>query len=182
MAGLARARGRFSTAEHHLRRFLDTAGPKLEPWRVRARQRLAAIEDERRLADPEALDGPLELETIRGNHFRLQLDARLGDVSRDYAAEVMGYLREARAEREERPSLFAIGGVDYRVAVSGDAQEERVDEARAQCRRHETIERAAATPVEQEEQDGKGEHGPHQVDPLRVGETEVAHGNLRGLV
>ncbi|MCR9097637.1 MAG: peptidase MA family metallohydrolase [bacterium] len=98
LSGLARARGRFSTAEHHLRRFLDTAGPKLESWRVRARQRLAAIEDERRLADPEALDGPLELETIRGDHFRLQLDARLGDVSRDYAAEVMGYLREARAD------------------------------------------------------------------------------------
>ncbi|MGB0617829.1 MAG: peptidase MA family metallohydrolase [Myxococcota bacterium] len=98
LSGLARMRGRFSTAEHHLRRFLDTAGPGLEAWRGRARERLAAIEDERTLADPDALDGPLELETIRGEHFRLQLDARLGRVSGDYATEVMGFLREARRD------------------------------------------------------------------------------------
>jgi len=98
LSSLARARGRFTTAEHHLRRFLDVAGPELESWRTRARERLAAIADERRLADPEALDGPLELESIEGEHFRLQLDARLGEVSGDYAAEVMGYLREARED------------------------------------------------------------------------------------
>ena len=76
LSGLARARGRFETAERHLRRFLDGAGPVLEPWRARARARLAAIEDERRLADPDSLDGPLELQSIRGEHFRLQVDAR----------------------------------------------------------------------------------------------------------
>lgn len=98
LSSLARSRGRFTTAEHHLRRFLDAAGPELESWRTRARERLAAIADERRLADPEALDGPLELESIEGEHFRLQLDARLGEVSGDYATEVMGYLREARED------------------------------------------------------------------------------------
>jgi len=98
LSGLARARGRFETAERHLRRFLDGAGPVLEPWRARARARLAAIEDERRLADPDSLDGPLELQSIRGEHFRLQVDARLGEVSRDYADEVLGFLREARLD------------------------------------------------------------------------------------
>lgn len=98
LSSLARSRGRFTTSEHHLRRFLDAAGPELESWRTRARERLAAIADERRLADPEALDGPLELESIEGEHFRLQLDARLGEVSGDYATEVMGYLRDARED------------------------------------------------------------------------------------
>ncbi|MEM9177433.1 MAG: DUF4124 domain-containing protein, partial [Myxococcota bacterium] len=70
LSGLARARGRFSTAEHHLRRFLDTAGPTLEPWRDRARARLDAIGDERRLADPEAGGGARARETNPGDHSR----------------------------------------------------------------------------------------------------------------
>jgi tetratricopeptide (TPR) repeat protein len=101
LAALAAARGRFATAERHLRLFLDNAGPELAPWRARAAARLAAIVDERRLADPEHLDGPLELQTVRDTHFRVQIDARLGEVAPDYADRVVGYLREARAEVSE---------------------------------------------------------------------------------
>ena len=98
LAVLARARGRFSTAEKHLGHFLDSAGPGLKEWRARATARLAAIEDERRLADPDHLDGPLELQSIRDENFRVQVDARLGEVSGDYAARVLGFLREARTD------------------------------------------------------------------------------------
>lgn len=98
LASLARARGRFSTAERHLELFLDSAGPALATWRQKATVRLAAIEDERRLADPDRLDGPLELQPVRGEHFRVQVDARLGEVSGDYATRVLGYLREARTD------------------------------------------------------------------------------------
>ena len=98
LALLARSRGRFESAEQHLRLFLDTAGPALERWRTEARARLAAIADERRLADPTALAGRLELESIPSRHFRLQLDARLGAVAADYAARVLGFLEAARRE------------------------------------------------------------------------------------
>ena len=98
LAVLARARGRFNSAEQHLRRFLDTAGPEFETWRQSASARLAAIADERELADPDTLEGPLELELVRGDHFRVQVDRRLGKVSADYATRVLGFLREARSE------------------------------------------------------------------------------------
>lgn len=97
LAQLARARGRFNAAERHLRVFLDVAGPRHEAWRQKARIRLATIEDERTLADPDALEGPLELQTIRDEFFRVQVDARLGRVSSGYAKQVLGFLREARA-------------------------------------------------------------------------------------
>jgi hypothetical protein len=95
---LARSRGRFDAAETHLRAFLDGAGPELGRWREVARLRLAAIADERRLADPAVLGGALELETIPTRHFRLQVDAKLGAVSADYAARVLGFLEAARTE------------------------------------------------------------------------------------
>lgn len=98
LANLARARGRFSTAERHLRTFLDVAGPELASWREKAAQRLAAIADERNLADPEALDGPLELRSVRDANFRVQVDARLGELSSDYATRVLGFLGEARSD------------------------------------------------------------------------------------
>ena len=98
LAVLARARGRFNSAEQHLRRFLDTAGPEFEKWRQSASARLAAIADERELADPDTLAGPLQLELVRGDHFRVQVDKRLGKVSGDYATRVLGFLREARSE------------------------------------------------------------------------------------
>jgi len=98
LASLARGRGRFATAEYHLRTFLDAAGPELKPWRVKAVLRLRTLQDERRLADPEALAGPLRLENVGDEHFRVQVDARLGEVADDYATRVLGFLTEARGE------------------------------------------------------------------------------------
>lgn len=98
LAMLARARGRFNSAERHLRVFLDVAGPELGAYREQARERLLAIADERKLADPAALDGPLELEMVRGENFRVQVDARLGQVSSGYAKQVLGFLEQARSD------------------------------------------------------------------------------------
>ncbi len=98
LAVLARARGRFNSAERHWRIFLDVAGPDLAVWREKAHARLAALDDERRLADPRALSGPLELETVRDEFFRVQVDRRLGGVSSDYASRVLAFLREARRD------------------------------------------------------------------------------------
>ncbi len=95
---LARGRGRFETAEHHLRIFLDVAGPEFSLWRRQAELRLAGLEDERLLADPDFLDGPLEFETIHGEHFRVEVDARLGEVSDGYATRVLAFLEQARSE------------------------------------------------------------------------------------
>lgn len=98
LAGLAASRGRFETAERHLRLFLDHAGPELAEWRAKAEAQLHALIDERRLADPSHLDGPLEFEAVADAHFRVQIDAQLGEVSPGYAERVVDYLREARAE------------------------------------------------------------------------------------
>ncbi len=98
LAVLARARGRFESAEKHLRLFLDSAGPDLAPWRDEARRRLAAIADERRLADPASLRGALRLQSVPSKHFRLQVDAKLGAVAADYAARVLSFLEAARTE------------------------------------------------------------------------------------
>ena len=98
LASLARARGRITSAEHHLRLFLDGAGADLDPWRRRAKVRLAALMDERRLADPDQLDGPLEFDAVRDEHFRVEVDAEIGEVSHDYTTRVLGFLRAARTD------------------------------------------------------------------------------------
>jgi tetratricopeptide (TPR) repeat protein len=98
LALLARARGRFESAEKHLRTFLAVAGPEFASWRRIASMRLSAIAIERELADPDTLEGPLRLELVQGEHFRVEVDARLGEVSSGYATEVLGFLREARSE------------------------------------------------------------------------------------
>jgi len=98
LAVLARARGRFAGAEHHLRAFLDAAGPQFDRWKRSAVERLSAIADERTLADPEKLRGPLRLQLVRDEHFRVQVDARLGEISGDYATRVLEFLRQARSQ------------------------------------------------------------------------------------
>ena len=97
LAGLERQRGRFTSAESHLRAFLAAAGPELDPWRARAGQRLAALADERRLADEQAA-GPLRLVALAGPHFRIRYDAALGEASPDYARTVLRDLEDARRE------------------------------------------------------------------------------------
>jgi hypothetical protein len=97
LAGLDRDRGRFTSAESHLRAFLAAAGPELDPWRARAVRRLAALADERRLADAQAA-GPLRLVALAGPHFRIRYDAALGEASPDYAQTVVRDLEDARRE------------------------------------------------------------------------------------
>ncbi len=97
LAGLDRERGRFTSAESHLRAFLAAAGPELDPWRARAVQRLATLADERRLADAQAA-GPLRLVALAGPHFRIRYDAALGEASPHYAQTVVSDLEDARRE------------------------------------------------------------------------------------
>ncbi|MCG8590386.1 MAG: hypothetical protein MJE66_13945, partial [Proteobacteria bacterium] len=76
--------------------FLAHAGEGHASWRALAEKRLAALADERRLADATALEGPLELVDHNSSHFRVQLDADLGRVRKDYAPAVLGDLEQAR--------------------------------------------------------------------------------------
>jgi len=103
LAVLARARGRFSRAEQHLQTFLEVAGPEFSSWRQTASLRLAAIADERELADPNTLEGPLRLDLVRGEHFKVEVDARLGKVAGDYATRVLGFRRRAPRTTGCRP-------------------------------------------------------------------------------
>jgi hypothetical protein len=96
LALLDRERGRYAAAEAHLRAFLAAAGEELEPWRASAERRLRELEDERRVADASALDGPDRWRAIEDAHFRVRFDANLAGASPDYPATVLRYLEEAR--------------------------------------------------------------------------------------
>ena len=102
LALLARQRGRYDSAEVHLRAFLAAAGDDHEPWREAAERKLAALEDERRLADEANLRGEDEWVDLSHPHFRVHYDADLGKSSDDYAATVLRYLEEAHADVAER--------------------------------------------------------------------------------
>jgi tetratricopeptide (TPR) repeat protein len=95
LALLDRQRGRFDAAERHLEAFLAGAGDDLEAWRESARRRLAALADERRLAEAQAERGPLRLVAAESPHFRIQYDEHLGETAPDYARTVARYLEEA---------------------------------------------------------------------------------------
>jgi tetratricopeptide (TPR) repeat protein len=97
LALLDRQRGRYASAEEHLRAFLDSASGELAPWRASAERRLAALADERRLADASSAEGALELVALDTAHFRVEVDAALNEISPDFATTVMRYLEEARA-------------------------------------------------------------------------------------
>jgi hypothetical protein len=97
LALLDRQRGRHESSEAHLRAFLASAGDELAAWRASAERRLAALGDEKRLADETQPRGPLRLLLARSENFRIRYDAALGDASPDYAATVSKYLEEARA-------------------------------------------------------------------------------------
>jgi len=56
------------------------------------------LADEKRLADDRLASGPLQLLATRSPHFRIEIDARLSEVSADYASSVLGYLDEAREQ------------------------------------------------------------------------------------
>jgi len=102
LAMLDRHRGRYDSAEAHLRAFLASAGDHLEDWRVSASRRLRELEDERRLAahvssqDPEAWGG------FESAHFHIVLDPELASISSDYARTALRYLEQARGSVSER--------------------------------------------------------------------------------
>jgi len=98
LARLDRQRGRYESAEVHLREFVRLAGAEHAEWREVAEQRLAALADERRLADESRLPSQDLWIGVEHPHFRVSFDAELGKTSRDYAATVLRYLEQAYAE------------------------------------------------------------------------------------
>ena len=102
LALLARQRGRYARAELHLQKFLASAGEAYEPQRAAARQKLAELADERRLADAARLAGRDEWVGVTHPNFRVYYDAVLDDASPDYATRVVDYLEAAHAEVGER--------------------------------------------------------------------------------
>jgi hypothetical protein len=102
LAQLTLQRGRYDSAEAHLRAFLAAAGEHHEPWRQAAERQLAALDDERRLADEANLRGEDEWVDVSHPHFRVHYDAALGKASDDYAATVLRYLEEAHADAAVR--------------------------------------------------------------------------------
>ena len=128
LAQLDRYRGRYDSAEQHLQAFLANAGDDLEPWRNSARARLAALADERRLADQShrAASGPWP--ELASPYFRVELDPDLGRAAPDYANTVLRYLEEARTSVAERLGAEPdepIGVVFYGRAAYDQAHRDR---------------------------------------------------------
>lgn len=127
LALLDQRRGRYASAQDHLRVFLSRAGDDLEPWRAEAARRLGSLGEERRLADPGTLLGPLRLVPRRGRHFRLELDRAL-DARPAYAATVLRYLEEAR--RDVASQLGVVPTEPLGVVFYGRAEYLRAHEHR----------------------------------------------------
>jgi hypothetical protein len=102
LATLDRHRGRYDSAEAHLRAFLASAGDPLEVWRKTAAQRLAELEDERRLAESVSAEDPDGWSGLESVNFRIVLDPQLASISSDYARTALGYLEQARASVSQR--------------------------------------------------------------------------------
>ncbi|HKJ25016.1 MAG TPA: DUF4124 domain-containing protein [Myxococcota bacterium] len=93
LALLERQRGHFETAAEYLRSFLNHAGSDLQAWRVSARERLAALEDERALL--ENASAPAEFQSLESAHFRIRYDRALASGRPDYPQTVLRYLEDA---------------------------------------------------------------------------------------
>ncbi len=105
LALLDRQRGRFTSAEDHLRTFLAHAGDDLADWRASAQRRLRQLEDERRLVDEQAVRGPLRLIGLRSPNFRIRYDAELGGRD-EWVRRVTRYLEEARSHVGRRLGVW----------------------------------------------------------------------------
>jgi hypothetical protein len=119
LALLDRQRGHYQASEAHLRAFLAAAGDDLEPWRASAQRRLAALADERRLADTALRRASAEWVGLSHHHFRVYYDSELGEASPDYANTVVRYLEEARAAVASR--LGALPAEAMGVMLYGKA-------------------------------------------------------------
>jgi tetratricopeptide (TPR) repeat protein len=102
LALLDRHRGRYASAAAHLRAFLAAAGDDFDAWRASAERRLAALDDEQRLADDAAGAGESEWRQLDSQHFRVSYDAEFERDSDEYVRTVMRYLEEARESVSER--------------------------------------------------------------------------------
>jgi len=127
LAQIDRYRGRYDSAEQHLEAFLATAGDELEPWRKTAHARLAALADERRLAERTSGAGAPWPELASPN-FRVELDPDLGRAAPDYATTVLRYLEEARSSVAQRLGAQPdepMGVVFYGRAAYDEAHRDR---------------------------------------------------------
>ncbi|MEM7413365.1 MAG: DUF4124 domain-containing protein [Myxococcota bacterium] len=116
LALLDRHRGRYDSARSHLEAFLATAGDDLEDWRESARRRMAALEDERRLADETRARAAGPWPELASPYFRVQLDPDLGRAAPNYPSTVLRYLEEARQSGASRlgfDPLEPLGVVFY---------------------------------------------------------------------
>jgi tetratricopeptide (TPR) repeat protein len=116
LALLDRQRGRYDSAESHLRAFLNSAGSDFAPWRASAERRLAALSDERRLADAEQSAVQLRLDELKSPNFRIQVDSALWETLEEYPVTALRYLEEAREEVSEQlgvSPLEPLGVVFY---------------------------------------------------------------------
>jgi tetratricopeptide (TPR) repeat protein len=101
-AKLDRERGRYESAEAHLEQFLAVAGDDYAQWRREAERTLAALADERRIADEQQLPREDLWVGVEQPHFRVVYDAQLGKASADYAATVARFLEQAYGDVGER--------------------------------------------------------------------------------
>jgi tetratricopeptide (TPR) repeat protein len=106
LAALDRERGRYASAEGHLRAFLGLAGEAYEPWRRAAEERLRTLVDEQRLADPASAGDADAWVGVAHPHFRIQYHSDLGRAEPTYAHTVVRYLEEARQVVGERLGTF----------------------------------------------------------------------------
>lgn len=119
LALLEGGRGHLDKAEDHLRTFLSLAGEDLDSWRASAEQRLARLDDERRLMDSPGA-GPLRLVDLEHESFRIQADAALvAGGKTDFARTVARYLDDARSLVGER--IGAYPAEPTRVVLYGKA-------------------------------------------------------------
>jgi hypothetical protein len=102
LAQLDRHRGRYESAGQHLEAFLATAGDDFEPWRRAARERLAGLADERRLATRTQSGSSSTWPELESPYFRVELDPDLGRAAPGYAQTVLHYLEEARVSVAQR--------------------------------------------------------------------------------
>jgi tetratricopeptide (TPR) repeat protein len=96
LALLDRHRGRYESAEAHLRAFLASSGDAFEPWRASAEKRLVELAEERRVAEGQGATDPSHWATIAQGNFRLSVDPALGRGSSHFADTVLRYLEDAR--------------------------------------------------------------------------------------
>jgi hypothetical protein len=128
LALLDRQRGRYDSARVHLEAFLAAAGDDLEPWRQSAQRRLAALEDEARLADPNSSRATGPWQELSNAHFRVNYDPELAQASPGYAQTVLRYLEEARSTVSTRLGAVpdeAMGVVFYGKAAYLEAHRHR---------------------------------------------------------